>query len=194
MGGVNMKWLQSVQIFKSKLPVRQQKQFDMAIILVSVGVLILLATGEIFGENKNQRTTKSDVTKNIDSKDDVDERLTGRISNILSNIDGAGQVDVLITYERSVERVYAYETRSNQSQGGSDQRKEMDQEQRIAYWEDENGGKVPVLTKEIQPEPKGAIVIADGGGEASVKERLSSAIQVLLKLPPHSIQVFPRSK
>ena len=68
----------------------------------------------------------------------------------------------------------------------------MDHENKIAYEEDTNGQKRPVLLKEIRPEPKGAIIIADGAGDPLVRKNLQDAVVVLLKIPHYQVSVFER--
>jgi stage III sporulation protein AG len=185
-----MKWLKILKEMKKGMPVKHKKIYDLALVFICIGVLFLIGGSELIGGKKDKNIPKN--IQEFESIPEIYKDIEKKISQVLSNIKGAGRVEILITYDRSIERVYAYETRSNHSEGGRDQVKESDKELKIAYREDSNGGRVPVLLKEVLPPAKGAIVIADGGNDPIVRENLSQAIQVLLKLSAHSVQVLPR--
>jgi stage III sporulation protein AG len=187
-----MKWLKIFNDAKRRIPIKHKKVYEFALVFGCIGVLFLIGGSELVGGKKemNQSVTLEELEMSPDFYKDVEKK----IAHVLSNIKGAGRVEVLITYDRSVERVYAYETRSNNSEGGRDQIKESDKELKIAYKEDSKGGRVPVLIKEVHPAAKGAIVIAEGGSNPEVKANLSQAIQVLLKLSAHNVQVLPRKE
>jgi stage III sporulation protein AG len=51
-----------------------------------------------------------------------------------------------------------------------------------------------VVIKEILPEVKGVIVVAEGASNIEVRESLTRAVQVLSGVAVHKIQVFVKSK
>jgi len=111
-----------------------------------------------------------------------------------------GKVDVMITYVSDGEVVPAVNTRINESNadekdsgGGTRKVRENDQETSIAY-EEAQGVKKPIILTQKEPEVKGVIVVAEGGNNVIVKEKICKAVQVLLDIPIHKVQVFERKK
>ena len=54
--------------------------------------------------------------------------------------------------------------------------------------------KKPIILKEVLPEVKGVVVVADGASDTLIKERLVNAVKVLFDIPIHKIQVFERKQ
>lgn len=177
------------------------------VILMIIGVIIIIAGGTLFGGKKEDgskvdnaesekletlaRAEKSDETKSLESK----------VEEILSQINGVGEVKVLITYESGTEIVpFTNIKRSDDiideqdSAGGTRKSNQSSYESSIAYEEEGSGVKKPIIVKEMYPKAKGVVVVADGGSDLTVRESLLKAVQVLLDVPVHKIQIYERKK
>lgn len=127
-----------------------------------------------------------------------EETLEARIRQILSNVDGVGEVDVMVVVKTSAEKVI-----------------HMDKTSSLSTTEDQSGGAItvrqtqqnlsestvmdgqtsaPIVEKELSPELSGIIISADGGGSAVVKTEISEAMEALFGLPSHKIKVLKRVK
>ena len=62
------------------------------------------------------------------------------------------------------------------------------------YEDVSSGIRLPVVLKEIYPEVKGVVVVAEGAGNAEVREKITRAVSVLMDIPVHRVQVFERKK
>lgn len=175
------------QKYKFKFDEKKIKEY--LIVAFCIGIMLMIGGKSIFGSNTAQAKEKGNNTLNPEKEVDLETR----VSKSLSSIKGAGKVDILITYDSGLEKIYAYETRTNETQSKKEESKEMDHESKIAYEEDDKGQKRPVLLKEIKPEPKGAIVIADGAGDPLVRKNLQDAVVVLLRIPQYQVSVFERN-
>ena len=100
-----------------------------------------------------------------------------RLEEILSDIQGAGRVSVMITYEDTGEKDFAYEKRKNDTS--------YDEKAVIA-------DGTPLIIKEIEPEVKGVIVTADGGDDIRVKKALSEAVSAVLGVDAHRICIYKK--
>ena len=114
---------------------------------------------------------------------------------------GVGKVDVMITYVTSSENVPAYDIKKNQSGtqekdsgGGTRNISQEEYDSTLAYEDSSDGGKKPVILKEIEPEVKGVLVVADGADSAEVRERICNSVMVVLDVPAHKVQVVQRKK
>lgn len=134
----------------------------------------------------NSLTTNLQVTENLEEK----------LENVLSKIQGVGEVKVCINYSESSEVVAMYNenskvssTEETDTSGGTRKIEETDTQKDIIYKE-ENGEKTPITQKVIQPKIEGAIVTAKGANNAQTKTNIIQAVEAITGLATHKIQVF----
>ncbi|RCX16795.1 stage III sporulation protein AG [Anaerobacterium chartisolvens] len=192
----------------------KKKTMENAVIVVIIGIIAIIAGGAFFTTDGSKDRNKAEseaqaqeVSQEVSQevgkftrKDDGDE-LETRVEKGLSQIKGAGRVTVLITYASGNERVPAVNAKKNDSStdekdsgGGERTITQNSYEAEMVYEEAQGGGKKPVFLKELTPQVKGIVVIADGAGEPQVREALSRAAMVLMDVPAHRIQVFEREE
>lgn len=142
------------------------------IILIIGVVLMLISNG---GEKKTEETTPA-----------LPDEET-RLAEILSEIDGAGEVSVMITYYGTAEKDIAYETKTNTV--GQESHSEESEDKKAVMSGDE-----PVVIREIYPKAKGIIVAADGGGDPAVRQAISEAVTAVTDVPAHRVKVYKREQ
>lgn len=175
----------------------KEKKFgkDKGLILLLAGVLLLVIAMPA-GEDKTRK--KTEVLQEDNSEGKVTEeaytdRTERRLEEILSRMEGAGDVSVMITLQSSSEKVVEKDTESDEesvtetdSQGGSrTTRKNTDREDAIYSGED----KVPYVSKELSPRIEGVLVIASGGDNAVVVKNITEAVQALFGIDTHKIRI-----
>lgn len=195
---------------KAKSAVKSQSKkriIENCVIVIIIGVVAIIAGGSLLKDTgkedypdlkvEEDAQTAAKVVSAAEEKDDLQKRL----ESILSKIEGAGNISVMLTYTSSIEKVPAYDTKrtDNDTQekdngGGTRNITDRDVENKVAFEENGSGGKKPIILKELQPPVKGVVVVADGASEPVVKESISRAVQVLVDIPVHKIQVLPRNK
>ncbi len=189
---------------------KNNKMGENLIVLIIIGVIVIIAGSTLFqggGKQEKKDNGKSSGDSSMGNVQEVskqgvsDEREASekQIEEILSQIEGTGKVDVLVTYVSGKEIVpYSDIKRSDNvtdekdSTGGTRKLDQSSYESQIAYEDEGNGDKRPIIVKELLPEVKGVVVVADGANDPVVKERLVNAVRVLLDVPVHRIQVFGR--
>ena len=166
------------------------------IIILIVTVLIInvmWSSNDKKAENKSEDTTKvlAQATSSFE-KDDLETRL----EDILASIDGVGKVKVLIKYSESSSVVPMYNettsestTKETDGDGANKDVKETESKREIVYT-DENGKNTPITEKVIMTVIEGAIVTAQGAGNANIKTSIVSAVEAVTGLAVHKIQVF----
>lgn len=124
-----------------------------------------------------------------------------KLKNILSQVEGAGKVDVMVTYISGKENIPAYDTKESDnttdekdSGGGTRKIAQSSNDSAIVFKNGANGEKSPVIIKELEPAVKGVLVVAEGASDPQVREKLARSVQVLLDIPLHKIQVIERKK
>ena len=80
-------------------------------------------------------------------------------------------------------------TEETDTSGGKRLIEETDTQKDIIYKE-ENGDKVPITQKIIQPKIEGAIITAQGAENATTKSNIIQAVEAATGLATHKIQVF----
>lgn len=183
---------------------------DQLLILLLTGVLLMVIAipagktkkkSSYISENNTGESANGVISETDTEK--YTAYLEDRLSRTLSQIEGAGDVKVMITIRSSAEKVLNKDTESDQetvteadSQGGSRQSSKTSQKESTVYESgsgsggQENGS--PYVSKELSPKIEGVIVIADGGENAVVKENISSAVQALFDIEPHKIRIMKK--
>lgn len=174
------------------------KQFTKRLlILLLVGVILLIASSILF-ESKNNKDpfTKQNLPEEKVqlNTEDYSEVLEKKLEYILSQISGVGKVKVMITLEDTSEKIPATNTTKNQetskeedSQGGSREILREDSSSQIITKGSE--GDLIVL-KELKPEVKGVIVVAEGAENLEVQEKLYNAVKTVLAVPGNKVEVY----
>lgn len=120
--------------------------------------------------------------------------LAGELEDILSQIDGAGTVQVSITLSSDGLKSYARntkndvkETQESVSSSGTRTIKEENQSSDIAI-----SGGAALLVEDGAPEVVGVLVVAGGAQDSKVKEQLTDATTTLLNISPYQVRVVAR--
>lgn len=143
-------------------------------LILIIGVVLMAAAGEYKKDSAAENTAQE-----VSIADD--ER---RLEEILSQIEGAGEVKVMITYYSSSEKDIAYETKTSLVEDKSES-----EDKRAVMTGDE-----PMVVKEVYPRVKGVIVTAQGAGNAAVKAAISDAVGAALDVPAHKICIFKKEE
>ena len=80
-------------------------------------------------------------------------------------------------------------TEETDTSGATRKIQETDSQKDIIYKED-NGEKMPITQKVIQPKIEGAIITAKGASNADIKANIIQAVEAVTGLATHKIQVF----
>jgi len=144
-----------------------------AILFIAVALIIF------FGGFEKKSTTN---LSNVDSFAEYVNQLENKMKSVISQIDGVGKVEVVISFSGGIEQEYVFL---------SEDKKDGD------YTYQKNtvltvGGK-PVVAREKMPEIQGVIVVAEGADIPSVRLEIVKAVQALLEVPNGNIEVFKMS-
>ena len=140
------------------------------------------ATGKTLASNQEETTSKTELESNLEE--------------ILSTIKNVGKVKVLINYSESSSLVPLYNestttssTEEGDTSGGTRNVTETETKKDVVFSE-KSGNKDPVTQKTIMPTIQGAIVTAEGAGNATVKTNIINAVGSVTGLSIDKIQVF----
>ena len=145
-----------------------------------VGIL-LLAAGKGFSSEEPPAEKTESVEKEIVS---ADRELEERMASFLSAIEGAGQVDVILTYRQTTEKTIAH-NEIREENGES-----LRTEETAVLLEDESGATQAFVLTEAGPVVEGIVIAAQGADSPTVAAALNQAAQALLDVPAHKVAVL----
>ncbi len=111
------------------------------------------------------------------------EALEEKLERTLAEIEGAGQVQVMLTVQSGMKRVLAQDGSLDQD-GSAVQR-----ETQTVVISAGSGVQETVLIQQIYPQFQGALVVADGGGDPAVRLKLTEAVAALTGLGAVKISI-----
>jgi stage III sporulation protein AG len=157
------------------------------LIVVLAGVfLLLLPSGGGSGDSAEPASEARQTNAVVSEFSLVEQER--RIAYALSQIDGAGEVTVVLTLRSSGQRVLAQDTRSSgRSTGGDTENTELTESTVIISAGSQQ--QSPVALKYIYPEYLGALIVAEGADNASVRLELMNAVAGLTGLGADRITV-----
>lgn len=178
--------------------------FFIVLLIITIVIINIVWNGDK-KSNKEQNTLDSkklaesvnEINNNSNGTvNDSSNEIEAKLENILSKIEGVGDVKVFVNYSESSQIIAMYNEDSkvsnieeNDTSGGTRKTQETDTKKDIVYKE-ENGEKTPITQKVIQPKIEGAIITAKGASNVNVKTNIIQAVEAVTGLAVHKIQVF----
>ena len=124
------------------------------------------------------------------------KRMEEELQELLSAMEGVGEVKVMITIRDLGEQVVEKDVPSESgwvsetdSAGGTRESESARQEESTVYITDSEGNRTPYISQTTQPEIEGVTVVAQGGGDALIQKNITEVIQALFDIEAHKIKV-----
>ena len=163
-GDVPIKWIKS--------GLDNLKKYKYAFLVLLLGVCLLLIP------SKEQKKTDPEVTDapSIDAET--------QLASILRQIDGAGDVRVMLTISEGMEYIYQTDDRTRTDTA------QQDHEKTTVLISDGMGGETAVVAATKYPTYLGALVVCEGADNAIVKLSIVNAVSDLTGLGSDKISVI----
>ncbi len=153
-------------------------KYKYVLLVVLVGAVLLLLPGK-----KGEPALPSAGTV-VEEQAAFDLAATERkLSAALSQVDGAGQVSVMLTVRGSARQVLAQDGKTTRKEGASEQTAET------VVVSKGSGTQEPVLVEQVYPQFQGALVVCTGGESAQVRLKLVEAVSALTGLGADQISI-----
>ena len=161
------------------------KKDKKALLTVVVGVLgMLLVLLSELPISESGKDKKDNVSQSEFYSDDL-ERETEKL---ISQIEGAGKVSVMLTYEATEETVWAKEVNEkNEGENSTDV-----EEKYIIV--DTSQGESGLAIKIIYPKIRGVAVVCSGGDDPIVNSRIKSLVSALFDIGSNRISIARRAE
>ena len=180
-----------------KVWLKQQKgKKDQWLIVILVGILLLVIAIPTSTAKKDSGSKETVTTaQQSEDTDSYARLLERRLEEALTQVQGVGKVSVMITLSSSAEKVVEKdrETSSDTSTDGENGTSQSSSSAETSVYSGESGSGTPYIKKELTPDIKGVMVIADGGDNAVVIENITEAVQALFGVDTHKIKVMKRN-
>lgn len=128
----------------------------------------------------------------------LEKELENKLQANLLQMEGAGKVQVSVTFATGLKTEYAFNenvttktSKETDKTGGARETKEVTENNQMVM---PAGSALPVMVMEDRPEVAGVLIIAEGAGDAKVREGIHTAVQTLLSIPGAKITVVPMLK
>lgn len=175
-----------------------KKKIENLVFFLIILVITIVAINFIWKDDKKEDTNTNDTSKKLASTSQErtypEDSLETKLENILSNINGVGNVKVLLTYNETEELIPVYNetdkkstTNEVDSEGGTRVVEEVDTSKEVVYQNEEI-----ITQKKVIPKIEGAIITATGANNSTVKTNIIQAVEAATGLATHKIQVFEK--
>jgi stage III sporulation protein AG len=185
---------------KDKLLKDNKKLVENLTVIFLIGLILLIGASALSKprpSNSNDNKELVLVNQKESSSEDYAQKLEKDLKNILSKIEGVGNVEVLITLNSDEEVVAAMDvvessttTNEKDSSGGIRETIQTESNNRVVTSQNTSGQNAPIVLKRIMPEIRGVIVVADGAKDPRLRYELSSAVQTALGIPAYKVKVI----
>ncbi|MBR5514624.1 MAG: hypothetical protein IKU52_00300 [Clostridia bacterium] len=138
-------------------------------LLIAIGILCALFLVIVSGCEKKVEGV------DISSTDDYTEFVEKKLCEVIKEIEGTGELKVMVSAECGKEYVYA----QNDETGESTSKR--------SYFTD--GEREAVLVKEIDPKIRGVAVVCDGGDDPLIRAKIISLVSSVLDISTNKIFV-----
>lgn len=209
---------------------KKKKTFDFSklkkenfVVIFLIGILLLVISWPVDGGKISRNTDKSGITdlesrimevsqeesssfdvadpiKNGEELKEYTAALEQTLEEILSAMEGAGQVKVMITLRTSGESIVEKDTVFSRtsstevdSSGGSRNTADSSETEETVYIGNGGNGGTPFVKQVLYPQIEGVVVCAQGGDSATVNKNITEAIQALFGIEVHKIKVIKMS-
>lgn len=192
------------------------------VVLLLIGILLLVVAWPVSGKKSNEGKTKSGITDSkadilnlsSDLSTDTEEAsvnltqtdgnmkqyvagMEKTLEELLSTMEGAGSVKVMITLKASGEAVIEKDSSGERSgttevdsEGGSRNATEIADREETVYAKQEGGSSAPYVKQVTAPQIEGVVVSAQGGNDKTVIKNITEVIQALFGVEVHKIKVI----
>ena len=154
------------------------EKYKFVLLILLVGVLLLLMPSVSGGTAKQADTGQSAQGADFDL-----ESLERKLADTLSQVEGAGQVRVLLTVKTGPRQILAQDVTSSQKEGATEQSTST------VVTSKGSAGQEAVLLQEVYPTFQGALVVCPGGDDPNIRLNIAEAVSALTGLGADKISI-----
>ncbi|MDD3219321.1 MAG: stage III sporulation protein AG [Lachnospiraceae bacterium] len=188
---------------------QDKKKKEYLLILLLTGMLLLVISLPTKGTKDNQDANLQDMKVSEAALEDIDinqqenketqEYLEKKLEYMLSQVEGAGEVKVMITLETTEENVVEkdVEKSTSESVSGSANNSVEDSSEKTnnisettVYETSADDDSTPYIVMKREPEIRGVLILAQGGDNPVIQENILTGVCALFQIEVHKIKVM----
>lgn len=154
------------------------------LIMGAVLISLLLLGSELFSSENSEPISKEDTSR---YSAQYIEKTEKNLETLLEKISGAGEVKVMITLENCYENVYA--KGYNEKQDSEENSQKYESEEDYIIVKNGSNNEECLVIKVYEPTVKGVAVIAEGAGNAKVKNAITQTVCALFDIDSTKVSV-----
>ena len=151
---------------------------NQVVILLLIGILLVIIAIPTGGDEK-EKVAKEEQEKEIYDGEEYRKQMEKRLKQILQKVEGAGNVEVMITYKSTSEQIVEKDVGTG----------EKAKEETTVYENDTDGAQSPYIKMERMPQVEGIVVVAEGGNNSVVAKNITEAVSALFDVDVHKIKI-----
>lgn len=162
---------------------------NLKIIILCIILIIALVLFISVSDNSNNNSENSTSEKEYKYQTTMEycNEIETKLEALLSQIEGAGQVKVMVTVDGSPELVYASDTDTKTSSTSNGSTTTTSSSPIIV---NTNGSSNALILTENLPSVKGVIVVSSGANQVSIRLDILNAVSTLLDISTDKISVL----
>lgn len=161
-------------------------KYPLGVLLLGLALILLPVRGGV-GEATPEPAPATSAPGESRNAEDYRAAVERELESLLSQVDGAGRVRVMLTLKTGPAARYQSDRSVSESRDG--ERVSASTEEKTVMLERGSAYNEPAIVSTAYPEFQGALVVAEGGGDERVRLRLSGAVAALLGLGADQIIV-----
>ena len=162
--------------------IRQDKKLTIVLLIGVVGVIML-----IFVRSDSETKTspeKSEMTTAANySTYDIEKIFENKLTEIISQINGAGKTSVVVSVASSGEYVYAKNIKTENDNDS------MSEDSEIVIYESQNGADEGLVISIKSPDVIGVAIVCEGGESSVVKAEITKLVTSLFGIGADRVYV-----
>lgn len=153
------------------------RRYKYALLVVAAGIAMMVLPALTASEQQEPQQ------QSVQEVEFETKKLEGRLEEALAQMDGVGEVQVVLTLRSGPSQVLAQDVKH------SVREEQSESSQSTVVISRGSGNQEPVVIQQLSPQFQGALVICSGGNDPSVRLRVVEAVGALTGLGADKISV-----
>lgn len=174
---------------------RELVRYPRLVAIGGLGLALMLCAPLL--EEETTISPSKDDTYAVEVRHSDEKVWEEKLEKILSSIDGAGAVDVIVQIdeEKRIEheknRIHERRTVTEGQTGAETIEEKITEELPMRR---ENGVESPIARRTLRPAIKGVLVVAEGGASSAVREDIRDAVETATGVAAYRIKVLAKKR
>lgn len=168
------------------------------VVVVLVGILLVIVVDTIMPKTQTTFSpiSNSETSADISSDSITSTEISNKLTTMLNNMKGVGNVQVMINYENEGQLVPAINqnngtsTTDEKDEAGGTRNTTQTTDGKTVVITTNNGNSQPLILEKQAPKISGVMIVAEGAANQNMKYEIAKAVSVVLNLPINKVYVY----